>query len=113
VIWATSTWLLGEFGHLHNNRQKVTRIRKSIGKRRGTRLSKNCFDWSRDGGAVSEIGGYIFLGFRVLDYNRPARSVRPPPQQRQKIIRIRKNIWKRKGARLSQILLIGEEMVRL
>jgi hypothetical protein len=68
VIWATSTRLLGGFGH-HHNIQKYVHTRKSIGMRRRIGLSKNSVDWRGDGGAVSEIGGYIFLGTRILDYN--------------------------------------------
>jgi hypothetical protein len=40
VLWATSTHLLGAFGHHHNNRQKIVQLQKSIRKRRRTRLSK-------------------------------------------------------------------------
>jgi hypothetical protein len=112
--WATSTWLLGGFDHLHNNRQKVTQIRKSIGMRRGTRLSKYSFDWSRDGGTVSDIGGYIFLGFRVFDYNRPALGAFGQHHNKDRKSYAYGRTFGREGEQeYLKILLIGEVMVRL
>jgi hypothetical protein len=53
--------LQGAFGH-HHNRQNIVHAEESIGKRRGTRLSKNPVDRRRDGGAVSQIR-WAFLRF--------------------------------------------------
>jgi hypothetical protein len=62
--------LLGAFGHLHNNRQKIVHRQKSIGKRMRTITSKNSVDWTRDCGAISEIR-WAFLRFPCFGLHLP------------------------------------------
>jgi len=56
-------FLLGPFGH-HHNRQKIVHTQESVGKRRGTRLSKISVHQRRDGGTASKIR-WEFLGLWV------------------------------------------------